>query len=106
MMNLEDSNFNKYVGPDYIHDAVVRRIEESGSRVNVFLRTNDGKLFSVEFLDVSTFSAIDAEGMIVYALAEMEDKPPIKRFVFVNWEEGDDSTVEILAQDFRINEET
>jgi len=37
--------------------------------------------------------------MILYSISEMEEQPPFRKFVFVNYDEEDDSSLEIVAQD-------
>jgi hypothetical protein len=37
--------------------------------------------------------------MMVYALTEMPATPPLRRFVFVNWDEEDDASLEVVARD-------
>ena len=41
---------------------------------------------------------------MLYSLNEMSYPPPLRRFVFVNWEEEDSATLEVVAAGFSIHE--
>lgn len=37
--------------------------------------------------------------MVLYSISAMEKQPPFRKFVFVNWDEEDDASLEIIARD-------
>jgi hypothetical protein len=91
----------RYVGPAGLHDATIERLERNGAVLRVRIRSDDGQLISAEFRGVTQILATAAEGMLLYALAEMRNDGPQRRFVFANWydpgEEGVERQLEILA---------
>lgn len=98
-----NKHFKQYVGPEKVCDATVERIVSSDKNTNVFLRSEYGEQFAVEFSDVLNVNAKNADGMMVFALAEMSEKHPFRKFIFVNNKEKDDSTIEIVARNFGIH---
>ena len=99
-----EATFSTYVGPKEIHDArLVRSVQEDGT-VTVYLQSVDGCAFALEFLDVASIHALSPEGMVLYALAEVTTVPPLRCFAFVNWDEEDEATLEVVARGLRVIE--
>ena len=94
-----DATFSAYVGPREIHDATLLRSVQEDSDVTVYLQSLDGQSFALEFLDVASIHAVSPEGMMLYALAEVKTRLPLRRLVFVNWDEEDEAALEIVAAD-------
>lgn len=100
--------FLRYVGPWNLHDATIERVEQEGRALRVRIRTDDGQLISAEFRGVTQVLATAAEGMMLYAVAEMRSARPQRRFLFANWygvgEEGTERQLEVTAEDvhFRV----
>lgn len=102
---MRNPSFIGYVeGADY-HDAVVLGIEKIGDVVRVRVRSYDGKVSVSEFSGVQTVRAKRPDGMLLYALSEMCGEPPLRSFVFTNWHEDDDASLEIDAERVRVYEE-
>lgn len=97
--------FISYVGPQALHDATLLRLKHKDNWVKVYLKSNEGHFFTLEFLDVIDIQTIQPEGMRLYALAEFKDKSPFRRFVFSNWNEEANAMLEIVARDFQVLEE-
>ena len=94
-------DFVAYVGPPEIHDGVVEAVEREGDQVRVLLRGGIGRPIEVVFRGVESVTARRAEGMVLYALAEMRAPAPLRRFVFANWEEEDDASLEVIARELQ-----
>jgi hypothetical protein len=75
----------RYIGPWNLHDATIERLEQEGPTLRVRIRAEDGQVISAEFRGVTQVVATAAEGMLLYAVAEMRSDGPQRRFVFVNW---------------------
>jgi hypothetical protein len=43
--------------------------------------------------------------MMLYALTEMSDDPPMRRFVFANWDEESDARLEVRAESMAVRKE-
>jgi hypothetical protein len=99
-----DAPFSTYVGPKEIHDATLLRSVQEDGKVTIYLQSVDGHAFALEFLDVASIHALSPEGMVLYALAEVKTRLPLRRFVFVNWDEEDEAALEIVAIDLRVKE--
>ena len=98
------TSFIDYIEPEELHDATLLRFAQEDNRVTVYIQGQEGHSFVVEFLDVASIHALSPEGMILYSLTEMKAEPPLRRFVFVNWNEEDKAALEIVAKDLRVIE--
>lgn len=58
--------------------------------LSVVILTYGQRLFVISFSKVRSGTIHNVEGMMLYALAEMSAEPPFRRFVFVNWYEGEE----------------
>jgi hypothetical protein len=99
--DLDQSGFRRYVGPADLHDAVVAAIGHNDDKLRVDVRTDQGRLLVLEFSGVTDVHAVRPVGMMLYALAEWKAEPPLRRFVFANWDDDDDATMVIVAQGYR-----
>jgi hypothetical protein len=92
-----------------VHDATVERLEHEGSMLRVRMRGEEGEVISAEFRGVTQVLATAAEGMLLYAVAEMRSDGPQRRFVFANWydpgEEGIERQLEVMADDVHFRSE-
>ena len=99
----------RYVGPPNLHDATIERVEHERSALRVRIRADDGQVISAEFRGVTQVLATAAEGMMLYAVAEMRSDGPQRRFVFANWydpgEEGIERQLEVMAEDVHFRSE-
>lgn len=98
----QSEDFVGYVGVPELHDGVIVRIQESGDGVQVSVRGDDGKLFTIAFSGVKNTSSNRPEGMILYGLAEMKRNSGDRKFVFLNWDESDGSKLEVIAADLSV----
>ena len=99
MLNV--SRFVAYVGPPDLHDGQVVELAHNGDTLRVLVQGDGGRRMAVECLGVVDVQAVKPEGMTLYALVEMTAPPPLRRFVFANWDD-DASTLEVLARQVRI----
>ena len=97
---MTSPDFIAYVGSEHIHDSTIVSVERTNDVVTVHLRAMDGRQFSVEFLRVDSVSSEHPENMFLYALTEMRDSLPLRRFVFANSDEDSTASLEIVAEDF------
>ena len=95
-------DFVGYIGDPDIHDGHIRAIEPSGSKLSVTIEAHKGRRFVVEFNDVLWVKSHCPEDMMLYALAEWKGEGNVRRFVFANWDEGDDAFLEVDAKDFQV----
>lgn len=96
---MNNENFIRYVGDYRIHDSKIKAIESDKDSIQVSLISADNEIIKVKFVEVKSVHSNNAESMILYSISEMEEQPPFRKFVFVNWDEEDDSSLEIVAQD-------
>jgi hypothetical protein len=78
-------------------------ISRDGSDVRVEVAGASGRRYELVFMGVESLAAQQAEGMRVYALSEMRENPPVRRFVFANWDEEDDAALEVQATGLRVH---
>jgi len=98
---LEASQLVGYVGPRDLHDAKLVRLEHDGDRLRVHCASSDDRAITMEFTGVATVNAVRSQGTLLYGLAEFTSDSPMRRFVFANWDEDDDATLEVLAREVR-----
>ena len=102
---MGDTSFIGYVGEPDFHDGSVVAVERRDDSVRVRVRGASGKIFVAEFSGVHAVRSSMPEGMLLYALSEMQGQPPHRRFVFANSEEQDTAALEIDAERFRVYED-
>lgn len=90
-----------FVGDPDFHDGQVVTVSRSGSHVQVEVRGASGRTYEVAFSGVESVTQVRPEGMLLYALTEMPSEPPLRRFVFANWDEEDEASLEVEALDLR-----
>lgn len=98
----EEGAFLAYVGDAGLHDASIVSYIQHGKELDVFLKREDGRPFRILFFDVQRLEVNRAEGMLIYALAELKGDGAHRRFSFVNWHEKDDARLEVVATEFRV----
>jgi len=99
------STFVGYVGEPDFHDGSVLELERSDDSVRVRVRGNSGKTYFVTFRNVKQLRENRPEGMLLYALSELTGQPPIRRFVFANWDDDSESVIEVDAETIEIRAE-
>ena len=94
--------FLAYVGPAHLHDGTVLAVEHCGADATVHVRGVDAREYRLLFRGVCAIRAHRAEGMMLYAVAELRSQGLARRFVFSNWDESDDVRLEIEAHDMHV----
>ena len=102
---MAESSFVGYIGDADFHDGHVIGVEQHSSTVNVRVRGASGQVYLVEFTGVLTMRAARPEGMMLYALSEFSGKLPMRRFVFVNWDDDSEAYLEVDAEAITIHRE-
>lgn len=93
------AEFVGYVGGADLHDGEVLAVRREGSDARVDVRGASGH-YEVAFVGVQSLERHRPEGMRMYALTELKDMPPLRRFVFANWDEDDDASLAVQAVGF------
>lgn len=94
---MADRAFIAYIGDRDFHDAYVRSFAHIGDQVQVTLETQNERRIQVHFSGVRKVVAVQPDGMMIYALSEMQGEAPYRYFIFLNWEEDDQATLEVEA---------
>jgi hypothetical protein len=92
-------DFVAFRGDADLHDGTVLSVQHDGDQAGVIVRGGSGSKFELGFSGVVSITQHHAEGMMLYALAEMSADPPLRRFVFTNWDDEDDARLELVARD-------
>jgi hypothetical protein len=96
--------FPHYIGGAQFHDACLVRQHIRGTDLDVFIRSEEGRLFKVSFSEVELVKSVHPEGMMLYALVETKPEGALRSFSFVNWDENDEALLDVTARDYRIEE--
>src|SRR5262245_40796819 len=104
VLPMVDSSFIGYVGEPDFHDGSILTVERKDSCARVRVQGASGKVFIVEFRGVRAVKANQPEGMVLYALSELRGDPPLRRFVFANWDDDGKSYLEVEAENFVFHE--
>ena len=99
---MSPSEFVAYLGDADIHDGRIQAVETGEFGLDVRIQGASGKQFTVRFSDVEHVESRRPEGMMLYALVELENVPPRRRFQFANWDSEDERRLTIVARDFEI----
>lgn len=94
-----EESFVGYIGDYRVHDSRVKEINSYEDILQVSLISEDTDMIIVKFLGVKSVRSNRPKGMILYSISEMKESPPFRKFVFVNWDEDDDASLEVIAQD-------
>ena len=82
-----------------LHDGTVLSVYRGADEAQVVVRGGSGGQFEIRFAGVASLTQHRAEGMMLYAVAEMKTDPPLRRFVFANWDDEDDASLEVVARE-------
>jgi hypothetical protein len=102
---VPESTFVGYVGEPDFHDGYILTVDRVDDSVRVRIRGNSGKTYLVMFGSVVQVRANRPEGMLLYALSEFTSEPPIRRFVFANWDDENASVLEVDAERVEVRPE-
>jgi hypothetical protein len=102
---MSESSCVSYVGDPDFHDGSILAIERQDGLVRVRVRGASGRVFVVTFGDVLAVRANCAEGMMLYALTELRAEPPLRRFVFANWNDDSKACLEVEAASISVHSE-
>jgi hypothetical protein len=102
---MPPSSFIAYVGDPDFHDGAILSVEQHGRGVRVRVQGASGKVYAVDFSGVGAVRAHRSAGMTLYALSELRAEPPLRRFVFANWDDDGDAQLEVDAASFAVHEE-
>ncbi|HEY0765408.1 MAG TPA: hypothetical protein VGD61_23725 [Pyrinomonadaceae bacterium] len=112
---MSEEKFIGYIQEPDVHDGViVKATYKSGFLRSVFYQrvvlvvvlTEEKRLFVIRFGRVRSASIITVDGMILYSLSEMYATPPLRKFVFVDWEEESNRRCEVVAREIESTEMT
>jgi len=101
---MPDNSFIAYVAPSDLHDGRINKVTPLGDTVTVEVAGESGRSISLVFRGVTDVQAVEPVGMILYALSEMRTTPPLRRFVFINWDEESSARLEILAEGLQVED--
>lgn len=100
-----DSLFIGYVGEADFHDGSVLTVERQDETARIRVRGASGKVFVVDFSGVQDMRAKRPEGMLLYAVSAFAGRPPLRRFVFANWDDDNEAYLEVDAESFAVRAE-
>jgi hypothetical protein len=98
---MSSASFIGFIGDADFHDGSIEAIEEQGAIVRVRIRGASGRIHLVEFDRTQAVRANQPEGMMLYAVSEFAHEPPLRTFVFANWEENSAAYLEVDAENVR-----
>src|ERR1700722_14078111 len=102
---MSDASFIAYVGDPDFHDGSIVAVEHEERVSRVRVCGASGKAFLVVFTGVYAVRANAPEGMVLYALSELRGEPPMRRFVFANWDSDGKGFLEIVAETVTVLED-
>ena len=94
---MKDPEFVGYITEPDVHDGTILRIHHNGASARVLVKAYDGRLYAFTFSGVQSLKSVEAEGMMLYSLTEMTAVPPLRRFVFTNWNEEAEGVLDLVA---------
>ena len=100
-----NDDFVRYLGSPDVHDGVIVGLHIHKDQLQVVIRACEGRVITIELHGVVELKQHQAQGMMLYALAEMKAAPPLRRFVFVNWDDDSAAFLEVMARDLQVLDE-
>ncbi|UKS29630.1 hypothetical protein LOZ80_12115 [Paenibacillus sp. HWE-109] len=94
----EKDQFLGYLGDYRVHDSKIEGIFWENTILIVTLRSCEGEVVVVKFYGVQTINSNRPIGMMLYSVSEMKENEPFRKFLFVNWDEEDNASFEIVAE--------
>jgi hypothetical protein len=101
---MSDPKFVGYIPEPDVHDGTILRVQRDGASARVLVKAYDGHLYAFKFEGVQSLKSFEAEGMMLYSLTEMTAVPPLRQFVFTNWDEEADGVLDLVALDITSRE--
>ncbi|MGY0374244.1 hypothetical protein [Clostridium sp. JNZ J1-5] len=99
---MQNNDFVACIGSYKVHDSKVEKIINSGNEVTVLLKSQEGEIISVRLSNVQEVIEKRSVGMILYAICEIKDIAPYRKFVFVNTDEEDGASLIVVAREYHI----
>jgi hypothetical protein len=96
---MQEGSFVRFIGDYRLHDSRIKEIKSTEDIVQVSIISEGNEIITVKFVGVKSINANRPEGMIIYSISEMVWQSPYRKFVFANWNEEDDASIEIVAKD-------
>ncbi|MDU0202035.1 hypothetical protein ACYEXS_24445 [Paenibacillus sp. MAH-36] len=101
-MNTEEDQFLTYIGDFRIHDSKIECIYWEDNILSVTLKGYEGGAILIKFTGVQTVNSNRPLGMMLYAISEMSKSGPYRKFLFANWRDDDDASLEIISEDVEV----
>jgi hypothetical protein len=98
---MEDE-FLEYIGDYRVHDSRVKKVTKLEEDVIVKLTNADKDDIEITFSGVREINEHKPNEMILYAICEMKEVDPYRKFSFVNTDEEDESYLDIVALSYSI----
>lgn len=95
---MYEEDFIGYIGDYRIHDSSIKAIETDKDNIQVDLISEEREIITVRFVEVKSVKFNNPEGMVLYSISEMKEQAPFRKFVFVNWDEESNTSLEIIAR--------
>jgi hypothetical protein len=94
---MTTSEFQGYFGRPDFHDAVIEDVQQSERQLNVALRAEDGARWCITFPETDVVER-NPQGTRIYAVSRMATtRVGSLTYVFVNWNEREDSPLEVTT---------
>ncbi|OPH47018.1 hypothetical protein BC351_40490 [Paenibacillus ferrarius] len=94
----EKDQFLGFIGDYRIHDSKIEGILWENTNLTVALRSYEGEVVVFKFYGVQTINSNRPIGMMLNSVSEMKKNEPFRKFLFANWDEDDNASFEIVAE--------
>jgi len=84
----------EYVGPHDIHDGTILSVRQEGGRLDVAIRSYEGREFTIRFLNARDIRSRECVGMRLYSLSRKKTDEASGLYAFANWFDEDDEEEE------------
>ncbi len=101
-MDTITPKFLGYVGGPDLHDAMILGVKRDGPTAVVLLETYRGAQVALGFEGVNDVCSEPSAGMHILGVAELDAPGGVRRYVFVNADEGAPGRLEVVARGFTL----
>ena len=76
----------RHIGNSDFHDGHIVAVSQTGDKMQVTIKGSSGKHYVVGFDGVTSVESESPEGMMLYAIREVDaEAESLRRFEFINW---------------------
>jgi hypothetical protein len=99
---MSEGVFVAYVRNADFHDGRIVEVRHDADAMRVRVCGASKRVYVAEFPGGKVLKVNRPVGMLLYSLSEIRTNPPLRHFVFANWDKEDEAALEIEADTLNV----